>query len=126
MTFPQRLSKFLLGVGIGLGFLAMIFGPRAFSCSYFPNARVLDEAKFKRLELSPQAIQFFDAEKLDSVFLKDQLFKKSKIDFDNSQKDKTPCREYIANYQSKDKTKNYDFTFEICKETSELVSIVKK
>ncbi len=126
MTFSQRFLRFMMGVGIGLGFLAMAFGPRAFSCSYFPNARVLDEAKFKRLSLSAEANQFFADEKLDSVFLKDQLFKKSKIDFDNSKKDQTPCREYIANYTSKDRKQDYVFTFEICKETSELMSIKKK
>lgn len=126
MTFTQRFMKYLMGVGIGLVFLAMAFGPRAFSCNYFPNARVLDEAFSKRLAISPEAQAFLKAENLDSTFLKKELFKRSKVDFDHSKKDQVPCREYLANYKSKDNTKDYDFVLEICKEDSKLVSIKKK
>ncbi len=126
MTLTQRFMKFGMGVGIGLVFIAMAFGPRAFSCNYFPNARVLDEAYSKRLSFSPEAQAFLKQENLDSVFLKKQLFAKSKVDFDKSKKDQVPCREYYATYESKDKTKNYEFTFDVCKEDSKLVSIKKK
>ena len=126
MTFSQRFMKYLLGVGIGMVFVAMAFGPRAFSCNYFPNARVLDEAYSKRLSFSPEAQAFLKQENLDTVFLKKELFKRSKIDIDRSQKDKVPCREYIANYTSKDNTKNYEFAFDVCREDSRLVSIEKK
>ena len=126
MTFTQRFMKYLMGVGIGLVFVAMAFGPRAFSCNYFPNARVLDEAFSKRLAISPEAQAFLKAENLDSTFLKKELFAKSKVDFDKSKKDQVPCREYFATYESKDNTKNYEFTFDICKEESKLVSIIKK
>jgi hypothetical protein len=126
MTFSQRLLKYLMGVGIGLVFVAMAFGPRAFSCNYFPNARVLDEAYSKRLSFSPEAQAFLKAENLDTVFLKKELFAKSKIDFDRSKKDQTPCREYLATYESKDKTKNYEFVFDVCKEDSKLKTIQKK
>lgn len=124
MTFSQRLLKFLMGTAIGLVFVAMAFGPRAFSCNYFPNARVLEEATAKNLRFSPQATEFFKAEGLDSNFLKKKLFAKSKVDFENSKKDAVPCRTYLADYQ--DETKNYHMVFEICKETSKLVSINKK
>lgn len=124
MTFTQRLLKYLMGVSIGLVFVAMAFGPRAFSCNYFPNARVLEEATAKNLKLSSEAIAFFEAEKLDSTFLKKKLFSKSKIDFKNSKKDAHPCRTYLADY--KDETRNYHMVFEICKETSKLISINKK
>ena len=70
MTFSQRFMKYLLGVGIGMVFVAMAFGPRAFSCNYFPNARVLDEAYSKRLSFSPEAQAFLKQENLDTVFLK--------------------------------------------------------
>lgn len=126
MTFTQRFMKFLLGVGIGMVFVAMAFGPRAFSCNYFPNARVLDEAYSKKLSISDEAQAFLNAEKLDTIFLKKELFKRSKIDFSKSKKDQVPCREYVASYESKDNSKNYDFTFDICKEDSRLVSITKK
>lgn len=126
MTFTQRFMKYLLGVGIGMVFVAMAFGPRAFSCNYFPNARVLDEAYSKKLSISPEAQAFLKAESLDSTFLKKELFKRSKVDFDRSKKDQVPCREYIANYESKDQTKKYDFVFDVCRETSKLVSIQKK
>ncbi|RLZ09836.1 hypothetical protein EAH69_07220 [Faecalibacter macacae] len=113
-----------MGVSIGLVFVAMAFGPRAFSCNYFPNARVLEEATAKNLKLSNDAATFFETEKLDSNFLQKKLFKKSKIDFDKSNKDGVPCRTYLADYN--DDTKNYQMVFEVCRETSKLVSITKK
>ena len=124
MTFTQRLLKFLMGAAIGLVFVAMAFGPRAFSCNYFPNARVLEEARMKKLRFSDEAMTFFEQEKLDSTFLNKKLFNKSKIDFDKSNKDGVPCRTYLADYQ--DDTRDYEMVFEVCKETSKLVSIKKK
>ncbi|MBF0596106.1 hypothetical protein [Faecalibacter rhinopitheci] len=126
MTFSQRLLRFLMGASIGLVFIAMAFGPRAFSCNYFPNARVLEEATAKNLQLTEQASQFVRSEGMDSIFLYKQLFGKSKIDFDKSDINGIPCRTYLADYSSKDKTKNYKMEFEICKETSKLISISKK
>ncbi|HEY4539481.1 MAG TPA: hypothetical protein VIG94_05695 [Faecalibacter sp.] len=124
MTFTQRLLKYLMGVSIGLVFVAMAFGPRAFSCNYFPNARVLEEATAKNLKFTNEAAVFFETEGLDSTFLKKKLFSKSKIDFDKSDKNGVPCRTYLADY--KDESKNYEMVFEICKETSKLISIKKK
>lgn len=124
MTFTQRLLRYLMGASIGLVFVAMAFGPRAFSCNYFPNARVLEEATAKNLQFSKEAQEFFEAEKLDSVFLKKKLFTKSKIDFEKSNKDGVPCRSYLADY--KDESKNYEMVFEVCRETSKLISIKKK
>lgn len=124
MTFTQRLLKFLMGAAIGLVFVAMAFGPRAFSCNYFPNARVLEEARAKKLRVSDEAMTFFENEKLDSTFLTKKLFNKSKIDFDKSNKDGVPCRTYLADYE--DDTRNYQMVFEVCKENSELISIKKK
>ena len=107
-------------------FVGIVFSGKDTRCNYFPNARVLDEAFSKRLAISPEAQAFLKAENLDSTFLKKELFKRSKVDFDHSKKDQVPCREYLANYKSKDNTKDYDFVLEICKEDSKLVSIKKK
>ena len=124
MTFTQRLVRFLMGGSIGLVFVAMAFGPRAFSCNYFPNARVLEEARAKKIKFSSEAMDFFEAEKLDSVFVYKNLLTKSKIDFDKSNKDGKPCRTYLADYNNE--SKNYQMVIEICKEDSKLVSITKK
>lgn len=124
MTFSQRLLKYLMGVSIGLVFVAMAFGPRAFSCNYLPNARVLEEATAKNFRYSNEAVEFLKAEGLDTTFVKKKLFAKSKVDFDKSDKDAVPCRTYIADY--KDDTKDYQMVFEICKVTSKLISVTKK
>ena len=124
MTFSQRLLRYLMGVSIGLVFVAMAFGPRAFSCNYFPNARVLEEATAKNFRYAPEAVEFLKAEGLDSTFVKKKLFTKSKVNFDQSDKNGIPCRTYIADY--KDETKDYQMIFEVCKETSKLISVTKK
>ena len=113
-----------MGVSIGLVFISMAFGPRAFSCNYFPNARVLEEATAKNLRYSNEAVEFLKAEGLDTTFVKKKLFVKSKVDFDQSDKNGVPCRTYLADY--KDESKDYHMVFEVCRETSKLVSVTKK
>lgn len=115
MTFARRFRLFGLGFLIGLLFLAIFFGPRAFQCSYFPNARALEEASSKPIYFEEEArITYTQQEKLDSAFMISELLKKSKItNFGTDEVNATPCRTYRATYE---KEKNYRFVFRVCQD----------
>lgn len=49
MSFFQRLKYFSIGLTIGIILLLSFFGKRFFSCSYFPNSRVLDNIRKKEI-----------------------------------------------------------------------------
>ena len=83
MTLTQRFMKFGMGVGIGLVFIAMAFGPRAFSCNYFPNARVLNNLRNKPLHYSEKASHILTEKWVDTADIKNSL-KFGDVDFDKS------------------------------------------
>jgi|SRR5690606_4204010 len=122
-SFWKRLKFYLIGFGLGLCFIAIFFGPKAIQCSYFPNARALEEAKIYPMNYSEQAKQTIQSEGIDSVFIYNQLFKKSKItNFGTDEVREMPCRTYRAQYREE---KSYDLVFKICKKQT-LIEELKK
>lgn len=112
MSFLKRLRFYLIGFSIGVVLVTLIFGPRACQCSYLPNARVLEEAKFRPMSFSDEAAAFMAKEDIDSVFLYKQIFSKSKITNLGTEEVRTePCRTYRAVYEG---PPSYDLVFEIC------------
>jgi len=112
-SFWKRLKFYLIGFAIGLCFIAIFFGPKAIQCSYFPNARALEEAKIYPVSYSEQAKQAIDSEGIDSIYLYNQLLKKSKIiNFGTDEVRETPCRTYRAQYREE---KSFDLVYKICK-----------
>lgn len=123
MNFWKRLRFYLIGLSIGVVFVLVFFGPRAVSCSYFPNSRALEEAKIYPMSFSEQAQATITSEGIDSIFLKNELFKHSKItNFGTDEVRATPCRTYRAEYR---KEKSYDMVYEICKKQTVVVELKK-
>lgn len=123
MNFWKRLRFYLIGVSIGVVLVLLFFGPRSMQCSYFPNSRALEEAKIYPMSYSENAKQTIDSEKMDSVFIYNEIFKKSKItNFGTEEVRATPCRTYRAQYREE---KKLDIVFQICKKQT-LISEIKK
>lgn len=119
--FLHRLRFYLIGFSIGIVMVLFIFGPRSMQCSYFPNSRTLEEAKYYPMSYSDEVKSFMEKEGLDSVFIYDEIFKNSKvINFGSDEVRETPCRTYRAEYR---RDKSYDFVFKICKKETELIEI---
>lgn len=123
MNFARRLRFYLIGVSIGVVMVLVLFGPRAMTCTYFPNSRAMEEAKIYPMSYSDEVLQTMEVEGLDSIFIYNQLLKKSKItNFGTDEVRATPCRTYRAIYRQ---DKYYDFVFQICnKET--IITELKK
>ena len=127
MSFIKRLKYYLIGIGLGTFVVFIFFGQRAFQCSYFPNARTLEEAKFRTIKYSPEAQAFLDQNKLDTVWVKDQLFKKSTVTNYGSEEVKTkPCRTYRADYLNNETELNLDLVFQICNDSTYVETIKVK
>lgn len=123
MTFWRRLKLYLVGASIGVCFVLFFFGPRAVQCSYFPNSRALEEARFHPITFSENAVETVNAEQMDSTFIMKELLKKSKItNFGTDEVRATPCRTYRAEYRE---TKSYDFVYQICKNKT-IIQEIKK
>lgn len=123
MNFWKRLRFYLIGLSIGVVFVLIFFGPRAVSCTYFPNSRALEEAKIYPMSFSEQAQATIQTEGIDSMFLKNELFKRSKItNFGTEEVRANPCRTYRAAYREE---KNYDFVYQICKKQTLIVELKK-
>ena len=123
MGFWKRLRFYLFGVSIGVVLVLIFFGPRSMQCSYFPNSRALEEAKIYPMSFSESAQKTIDAEGIDSIFLKNEIFKKSTVtNLGTDEVRETPCRTYRAQYREK---KKYDLVYQICKKQT-LVMELKK
>lgn len=123
MNFWKRLRFYLIGVSIGVVLVIILFGPRSMQCSYFPNSRALEEAKIYPMSYSENAKQTIKNEQLDSVFIYNELFKKSKItNFGTDEVRETPCRTYRAQYREE---RNFYFVYQICKKQTILTELRK-
>lgn len=121
MDFWKRLRFYLIGVSIGVVLVVILFGPRSMQCSYFPNSRALEEAKIYPMSYSDEAKQTIKDEQLDSVFIYNELFKKSKItNFGTDEVRETPCRTYRAQYREE---RSFDFVYQICKKQTILTEV---
>lgn len=123
MTFWKRLRFYLIGVSLGACIVLIFFGPKAVSCSYFPNARALEEAKIYPMTFSEEAAVTIRTENIDSVFLYNEILKKSKItNFGTDEVRATPCRTYRAEYRE---SKSYDLVYRICKNKTIITELNK-
>ncbi len=123
MNFWKRLRFYLIGVSIGVVLVLAFFGPRSMQCSYFPNSRALEEAKIYPMSYSESTQQTINSENIDSIFLYNEIFKKSKIiNFGTDEVRETPCRTYRAQYREE---KKFDLVFQICKKQTVITELKK-
>lgn len=123
MTFWKRLRFYMIGASLGLCIVLVFFGPKAMQCSYFPNSRALEEAKIYPITFSESAAATIEADKIDSIFLFNEILKKSTItNFGTDEVRANPCRVYRAEYRE---TKSYDLVYEICKKKTVITELKK-
>lgn len=114
MAFIKRLGFYLIGLAIGLIFLAFFLNRKRAEFCYLPNCRVLKELRSKPLNYSETISQMIKSEEIDSTdilrFLTD-----GDVDFRASDTKAKPCKIYIIETDLEDKTmaltlKNCDST----------------
>ena len=83
MKFAHRFSYYLIGLIMGLFFVAAVFSGKDTRCNYFPNARVLNDLRNKPFHYSENASQILSEKWIDTTDIKNTL-KYGDVDFDKS------------------------------------------
>lgn len=83
MKFVHRFAYYLVGLVIGCFFVALVFSGKDTRCSYFPNARVLNDLRNKPFEYSDNALKTLDEPWIDKNDIKQSLTYGT-VDFDKS------------------------------------------
>ena len=63
MKFAHRFAYYLIGLIMGLFFVAAVFSGKDTRCNYFPNARVLNDLRNKPFYYSDKASENFYEER---------------------------------------------------------------
>lgn len=103
MSLLKRLGFYLIGLAIGLIFLAFFLNRKKAEFCYFPNCRVLKELRSKPLTYSNAATQDLQRLKLDSTAIH-YLLNEGNVDFSASDTDATPCKIYVIEGEPKEET----------------------
>ena len=83
MKFTHRFAYYLVGLIMGLFFVAAVFSGKDTRCNYFPNARVLNDLRNKPFHYSEKASQLLAEKYIDTTDIKNTL-KYGDVDFDKS------------------------------------------
>ena len=98
MPFLKRLGYFLVGLSIGLVFLAFFLRKKTDETGtefcYFPNCRVLKELRSKPMRVDP-ALELT----VDTVLIA-EILREGSVDFKASDTKATPCTLYRIDYQN--------------------------
>jgi hypothetical protein len=99
MKFVHRFAYYLVGLIMGLFFVAAIFSGKDTRCNYFPNARVLNDLRNKPFYYSDKASQILAEKWIDTTDIKNTL-KFGDVDFDKSNVELKKGKLYIIEGQT--------------------------
>ena len=98
MAFLKRLGYYLVGLSVGLVFLAFVLKKKTSETGtefcYFPNCRVLQDLRSKPLTYSDDVEFLLSSNVIDSTDVL-YILKEGSIDFGESDTKSTPCKEYL-------------------------------
>lgn len=119
MPFIRRLGYFLLGLSVGLIFLAIFLRKKSDETGtefcYLPNCRVLKELRSKPASFTDTNLSM----QLDSVSLA-KILTEGEVLFDKSEPRAEPCGSYIIEFESASATKY--LSLENCQDSIRIIS----
>ncbi|GGG44485.1 hypothetical protein GCM10011414_12590 [Croceivirga lutea] len=119
MAFLKRLGWYMVGVSIGLIFLAFILkkkgGENGIDFCYLPNCRVLKDIRSKSFEFNgKENLKYSNLPENIQAILKD-----GNIDFRESNTKTSPCKTYLI---VDDDNENFVITVENCPEKATVIT----
>ncbi|MEZ7514562.1 DUF4258 domain-containing protein [Flavobacterium frigidarium] len=123
MKFAQRFAYYLVGLVLGLFFVALVFSGKDTRCNYFPNARVLNDIRNKPFNYSEKASQVLAESWIDTIDIKNTL-QYGDVDFDKSNTEMNKAKVYVIEGKT---MKNIPITLKISNraEKATLEEIIK-
>jgi hypothetical protein len=98
MPFLKRLGYYLIGLSLGLVFLAFLLKKKTSETGsefcYFPNCRVLKDLRSKPLAFSGNIEELLSSGRLDSTHVQ-YFLKEGSVDFGKSNTKSLPCKTYV-------------------------------
>src|SRR3970040_2446141 len=124
MKFVHRFAYYLVGLVMGLFFVAAIFSGKDIRCNYFPNARVLNDLRNKPFHYSDKASQILAEKWIDTSDIKNTL-KFGDVDFDKSNVELKKGKLYVIEGKT---IKNQEVTLKVINYSDKAVleDIIKK
>ncbi len=124
MKFAQRFAYYLVGLVIGLFFVALVFSGKDTRCNYFPNARVLNDIRNKPFDYSANASRVLAESWIDTIDIKNTL-QYGDVDFDKSNTEFHKAKLYVIEGKT---MKNIPIILKISnrEEKATLEEIIKK
>ncbi|HEY4628165.1 MAG TPA: DUF4258 domain-containing protein [Flavobacterium sp.] len=124
MKFVHRFAYYLVGLVMGLFFVAAIFSGKDTRCNYFPNARVLNDLRNKPFHYSDKASQILAEKWIDTSDIKNTL-KFGDVDFDKSNVELKKGKLYVIEGKT---IKNQEVTLKVINYSDKAVleDIIKK
>lgn len=93
MKFIHRLGYYLSGFVVGIIMLLFFLGGKKTSCDWGLDARVLKNIRNKERVVTPEAMQFFKKNKIDTSSISD-ILEYGDINFKESNIEAKPCKIY--------------------------------
>ncbi|MFM9825368.1 DUF4258 domain-containing protein [Flavobacterium sp.] len=124
MKFAHRFAYYLIGLIMGLFFVAAVFSGKDTRCNYFPNARVLNDLRNKPFYYSENASRILSEKWIDTSDIKNTL-KYGDVDFDKSNIEFKKGKLYVIEGKT---VKNQEITLEVINysEKAVLNDVIKK
>lgn len=116
MKLLNRIGFYLVGLSMGLVFLAFFFNGKKTSCNYGPEARVKNDFSQKIIVVIPTLQALYP--NLNDSLLRDYI-KKSTIVFSKSETQLDSCKRYQLQLKSEP---NSTLVFENCRKELRLLS----
>ena len=125
MKLIYRFAYFSVGLIMGIVILMFFLGGKRASCDYSPNARTLKNIRIKERNFSAEAIQFFEANKIDTSSVT-TILDDGNVDFRKSNARQEPCGIYFIS--GKTETGTLELQIENCENsaTVQRVELLKK
>jgi len=124
MKFAHRFAYYLIGLIMGLFFVAAVFSGKDTRCNYFPNARVLNDLRNKPFYYSENASRILSEKWIDTSDIKNTL-KYGDVDFDKSNIEFKNGKLYVIEGKT---VKNQEITLEVINypQKAVLKDVIKK
>jgi len=117
MKFIQRLGYYLSGFVVGIIMLMFFLGGKKTSCDWGLDARVLKNIRNKDRVVNPEALQFFNENKIDTSAIS-YILKSGDVNFKESNIEAKPCKVYQIEGELEEK--RLGLIFENCDSTAVL------
>lgn len=118
----KRLQFFTFGVFIGVILVLIFFKNRILASNYFSKKQLISEIQTKTIIIeSSLTRKQMNNLGLNKMFVKDSIFRKGEINFNESKPKKKPCGLYKIYYPKS--TKKYGVSFEKCTNKIKILNI---